>query len=121
MLYGTIIFVVQGYFKKFLEAKIILVVLLQLVVAEVQVVHGVVGRCWGVTGVTPPVAWHLLLHPLARAGHFTVLAFESGGGGLQNMFSLVRFLFTDPISIKAGPPKNYQKQVRTKFHQCINM
>ena len=121
MLCGTIIFVVQGYFKKFLEAKIILVVLLQLVVVEVQVIHGVVCRCWGVTvvvGVAPPVPWHLLLHPLARAGHFTLLAFESGGGGLQNMFSLGHFLFTDPISIKAGPPK---KLAETSIHQISSM
>ena len=78
-----------------------------MMVGVVQVIHGVVGRCWGVTvvvGVAPPVAWHLLLHPLGRVGHITLLAFESRGGGLQNMFSLGHLLFTDPISIKAGPP-----------------
>ena len=53
--------------------------MLQLMVVLVQVVHGVVWRCGGVTvavGVAPPVPWHLLLHPLARAGRLVVLAFE---------------------------------------------
>ena len=45
----------------------------------VWMVHGVVGGFWGFTdvvGVVSPVPWHLLLHPLARAGRLVVLAFE---------------------------------------------
>ena len=82
-------------------------------------VHSVVWRCWGVTvvvGVAPPVAWHLLLHPLGRVGHFTLLAFEPGGGGSGNMFSHGQIPNTKFLS-KLGPGK----RAKTVKHKISSM